>query len=188
MRIAAFLLKTLGEENNAVLRRGPMRTSAPTRTISILGRGPLRAPARTYLRKRRAATWGRPYSVSSTGTVGSVKPGAEVELHQRQFLQPQGPVARREFRLSLRFCAPEMFCLVQGIIPVIGGPGVSRHWRTKFASAASPGDPLVPFPSLGKEPAPQGGTPCQTARRGRRALHTKKAALKHARYETPPPY
>ena len=22
-----------------------------------------------------------------------------------------------------------------------------RHWRTKFASAASPGDPLVPFPS-----------------------------------------
>ena len=31
-----------------------------------------------------------------------------------------------------------------------GGPGESRHWRTKFASAASPGDPLVTFPSLGK--------------------------------------
>ena len=28
-----------------------------------------------------------------------------------------------------------------------GGPGESRHWRTKFASAASPGDPLVTFPS-----------------------------------------
>ena len=58
------------------------------------------------------------------------------------------------------------------------GPGVSRHWRTKFASAASPGDPLVPFPSLGKEPAPQGGTPCQTARRGRRALQNEESSAR----------
>ena len=35
-------------------------------------------------------------------------------------------------------------------VPRNGGPGVSRHWRTKFASAASPGDPLGAFPSLGK--------------------------------------
>src|SRR5699024_4946378 len=48
-----------------------------------------------------------------------------------------------------------------------------RHWRTEFASAASPGDPqgelprrgkrgwpgpLVSFPSLGKKLAPQGET------------------------------
>src|SRR5699024_5842626 len=33
-----------------------------------------------------------------TGSVGSSKPGAEIEPHQRQFLHPQGPVARRKFR------------------------------------------------------------------------------------------
>ena len=32
-------------------------------------------------------------------------------------------MARREFRVSLRFCAPEIFCLAQGITPVMGGPG-----------------------------------------------------------------
>ena len=33
-----------------------------------------------------------------TSSVGSAKPGAQMESHQRQFLQTQGPVARREFR------------------------------------------------------------------------------------------
>ena len=37
-----------------------------------------------------------------------------------QFLQTQGPVARREFRVSLRFCAPKMLCPVQGVTPVMG--------------------------------------------------------------------
>ena len=36
--------------------------------------------------------------VNESGTVGSAKPGAAVGPHQRQFLQPQGPVARWEFR------------------------------------------------------------------------------------------
>ena len=86
--------------------------------------------------------------------------------------------AGRDLDQLLRFCAPEIFCLTQGVTPVMGGPGESRHWRTKFASAASPGDPLVPFPSLGKEPAPQGGTPCQTARRGRRALQNEESSAR----------
>ena len=43
-----------------------------------------------------------------TGSVGSANPGAEAKPHRRQFLQTQGPVARRKFRVSLRFCAPEM--------------------------------------------------------------------------------
>ena len=64
-------------------------------------------------------------------------PGAEVEPHQRQFLQPQGPVARREFRLPLKFCAPEIFCLTQGITPVMGS-GESGPMGTKCPSAASP--------------------------------------------------
>ena len=48
------------------------------------------------------------------------------------------------------FHAPEGLFYVQESTPVIGGPGESRHWRTKFASAASPGDSLVTFSSLRK--------------------------------------
>ena len=51
---------------------------------------------------------GRPYGITRAGSVGSSKPGAEVEPHQLQFLSRQGPVARREFRHPLKFCAPEM--------------------------------------------------------------------------------
>ena len=50
----------------------------------------------------------RPYGGKRTGSVGSAGSGAAVERHQGQILQTQGPVARREFRASLRFCAPEM--------------------------------------------------------------------------------
>ena len=46
-----------------------------------------------------------------------------MEPQQLQFLHTQGPVARRGFRSSLRFCAPEGFCLLQGVTPVNGGPG-----------------------------------------------------------------
>ena len=73
------------------------------------------------------------------------------------FPQTQGPVARREFRVSLRFCAPEGFCLAKGVTPVIGVRGKATM-SMKCSSGAVPGDPLVTFPSLGKEPAPQGGT------------------------------
>src|SRR5699024_8734667 len=41
---------------------------------------------------------GRPYGVFCTGAVGSETAGAVVEPHRQQFLQPQGPVARRELR------------------------------------------------------------------------------------------
>ena len=39
---------------------------------------------------------GRPYGVSSTSTVGSVKPGAEFESHRMQFWGSQAPVGREE--------------------------------------------------------------------------------------------
>ena len=61
-------------------------------------------PPRGRFRRRRIRT----------GSVGSAKPGAVVKPHQRQFLQTQGPVARREFRVSLRFCAPEIFAHPKG--------------------------------------------------------------------------
>ena len=47
--------------------------------------------------------------------------------------------------------------------PVNGGPGVSGPMGTKCPSAASPGDPLVSFPSRGKKLAPQGETLPRTA-------------------------
>ena len=59
----------------------------------------------------------RPYGGKRTGRVGSVWPGAAVERHQGQILQTQGPVARREFRASLRFCAPEILLGLAGMRP-----------------------------------------------------------------------
>ena len=44
----------------------------------------------------------------STSHTCSAYSGADAEPQQRQFFQPQGPVARWEFRPSLRFCAPEI--------------------------------------------------------------------------------
>ena len=75
----------------------------------------------------RAGEGTRPYGSKRTGSVGSAEPGAVVEPQQRQFLQTQGPVARREFRSSLRFCAPEILCQAAGITPVLGS-GESGLW------------------------------------------------------------
>ena len=59
----------------------------------------------------------RPYGGKRTGSVGSAGSGAAVERHQGQILQTQGPVARREFRASLRFCAPEILLGLAGMRP-----------------------------------------------------------------------
>ena len=66
-----------------------------------------------------------------------------------KFLQTQGPVARREFRLPLRFCAPEGFCLVQGVTPVIGVRGKATM-STKCSSGAVPGGVLPTLPPWAK--------------------------------------
>ena len=58
--------------------------------------------------QERAATWGRPYGGNRAGSVGSEKLGAVLKPQQFRILQTQGPVARREFRHPLRFCAPEI--------------------------------------------------------------------------------
>ena len=65
----------------------------------------------------------RPYGGERTGSVGSATPGAGAGPQQRKFLQGQGPVARREFETPLRFCAPELFCLTQGVTLVMGVRG-----------------------------------------------------------------
>ena len=88
----------------------------------------------------RAATWGRPYGGKRTEGVGSAKVGAEGEPHQNQILQTQGLVARRGFRVSLRFCAPEGFCLLQGVTPVMGDRGKAVLWAR---SARRPRPPAI---------------------------------------------
>ena len=65
----------------------------------------------------------RPYGGRRTGSVGSATPGAGAGPQQRKFLQGQGPVARREFETPLRFCAPGLFCLTQGVTLVMGVRG-----------------------------------------------------------------
>ena len=78
-------------------------------------------------------------------TVGN-GPGVLVRQTQAQkwsrtrsnFPQSQGPVARREFRVSLRFCAPEGFCLLQGVTPVTGVLGGRRIWTRSVHPEPSP--------------------------------------------------
>ena len=94
--------------------------------------------------RSRAAQMCRPYGWKRTGRVGLANPGAGMEPHQRQFLQTQGPVARREFRHLLRFCAPEMFCLTKGVTPVTGVRGKATM-STKCSSGAVPGGVLPSF-------------------------------------------
>ena len=56
------------------------------------------------------------------------------------FPQTQGPVARREFRTSIRFCAPEGFCLAKGVTPVMGDRGKAVLWAR---SARRPRPPAI---------------------------------------------
>ena len=61
------------------------------------------------------------------------------------FPQTQGPVARREFGHSLRFCAPEGFCQPQGISPVNGVLGGGEYGHEVSILSRSPSGSLVTF-------------------------------------------
>ena len=69
-----------------------------------------------------------PYGVSSTGNVCSAKPGAEAEPHQRQFLQTQGPVARRELRKATQILRAGRALPTQRGNPRKRGPGKAVLW------------------------------------------------------------
>ena len=92
---------------------------------------------------RRAGEDTRPYGGNRPRDVGLDHPGAGMEPQQRQFLQTQGPVARREFRHPLRFCAPEGFCPLQGVTPVMGERGKATM-STKCSFGAVPGGETPP--------------------------------------------
>ena len=98
--------------------------------------------------KRRAGEGTRPYGVSRTGNVCSAKPGAEVEPHQRQFLQTQGPVARWELRKATQILRAGRALPTQRDNPHKRGPGKVVLWarsahrprpRWRFGSFAAMG-------------------------------------------------
>ena len=76
----------------------------------------------------RAATWGRPYGERRTESIGSAKPGAQMESHQHQFLQTQGPVARREFRPATQILRARNFLPGPRVNPSKRGPGKAVLW------------------------------------------------------------
>ena len=81
---------------------------------------------------------GRPYGDIRTGSVGSANSGAELEAHRKQILQTQGPVARREIRHSLKFCAPEMAQYLSGGAPVNGVLGARLGAPERCSSEQTP--------------------------------------------------
>ena len=76
----------------------------------------------------RAGEGTRHYGVSSTRNVCSAKPGAEAEPHQRQFLQTQGPVARRELRKATQILRAGRALPTQRDNPRKRGPGKAVLW------------------------------------------------------------
>ena len=52
-----------------------------------------------------------------TAAVSSANPGAQMEPHQRQFLQGQGPMTREESRRPFPFFAPEILLNFSGVRP-----------------------------------------------------------------------
>ena len=106
----------------------------------------------------------------------SATPGAGAGPQQRQFLQGQGPAARREFRHSLRFCAPKIQCQAKGVTLVMGVLGGGRHGG--IAEPADCAHPLASFGSFStwKRNPPRRAEPCKRARRGRRALRSAEMA------------
>ena len=85
----------------------------------------------------RAATWGRPYEeiTNHPGRAGlgpaptaSFVPGTLVRQSQAllrnrsscNFCNPSPQWGGRNLDQPLRFCAPEIFCLTQGVTPVMG--------------------------------------------------------------------
>ena len=90
---------------------GRVRTPAPmadSEALSFFRRGALCAPAGGQRPPLRRKTDRERWLANS---------GADLEPHQGKILQTQGPVARRELRVPLRFCAPEILLGLAGMRP-----------------------------------------------------------------------
>ena len=91
---------------------GRVRTPAPTkkgdRSEISVGAGP---------RPARGRTMCAPTAENSLGTLVRKRQAQKRNRTNSNFPQTQGPVARWELRVPLRFCAPELFCPLQGVTP-----------------------------------------------------------------------
>ncbi len=155
-----------------------VRTPAPmaySEALSFFRRGALCAPAggqRPPLRRKHPPLWrirkhfrsfvgarcarpraakGRPYGGNGPGALVRQSQARLWNRIRPKFLHTQGPVARIEWQKATQILRAENPTPSQRGNPRNGGPGVSGPMGTKCPSAASPGDPLVSFPSLGKK-------------------------------------
>ena len=86
----------------------------------------------SHLPPDRGKAFGRPKAAPTEEN----KPGALARQSQARvwnrsnsnFCKGQGLVAREKSPRLLKFCAPKIFCLIQGITPRNGGPGGGRIW------------------------------------------------------------
>ena len=111
--LKARLLRGLG--SSAVQRIGG-RPSVP----SPQNTGTIRSFRRGRSQTGPRAAKGRPTAENRPGALVRQRQARLWNRTNSNFPKTQGPVARREFRHSLRFCAPEMFCPPQGVTPVMG--------------------------------------------------------------------
>ena len=111
--LKARLLRGLG--SSAVQRIGG-RPSVP----SPQNTGTIRSFRRGRSQTGPQAAKGRPTAENRPGALVRQRQARLWNRTNSNFPKTQGPVARREFRHSLRFCAPEMFCPPQGVTPVMG--------------------------------------------------------------------
>ena len=75
---------------------------------------------------RRGAPWGS--RRQRTCAVGLAKPGAEAEPHRRQFLQTQGPAARKKSRKATQILRAGRAPPIQRDHPRKRGPGKAVLW------------------------------------------------------------
>ena len=111
--LEARLLRGLG--SSAAQRIG-RRPSVPP----LQNTGTIRSFRRGRSQIGPQAAKGRPTAENRPGALVRQRQARLWNRTNSNFPKTQGPVARREFRHSLRFCAPEMFCPPQGVTPVMG--------------------------------------------------------------------
>ena len=138
----------------------PLRTSsaslrsAPIPIPSGLRPSPLEKGSRPLKGKAEGDRKGRPYGGMRTGSVCSVKPGAEQKPHRLKFWGSQGPVAREETQIATQIlragniAGPNKYAS-----PVMGVLGGGRHG----GGEALPNRRLRPTPGGSQGELPQRG-------------------------------
>ena len=111
--------------------------------------GSFRNIGRAGPRPARGRTMCAPTAENSLGTLVRKRQAQKRNRTNSNFPQTQGPVARWELRVPLRFCAPELFCPLQGVTPVKWGPG-KGDYEHEVLIGAVPGGVLPTLPPWAK--------------------------------------